>query len=231
MLVGRGLRRKYQAPQIRTPACARLSTAAFGPAHGNPARLRCSLGRCRRPAARQNPKDQLDDQRDQTAENTAEQTAEDGTHCLPLAKKESLAGANRKPRSSRPRIPPARAGTGRLLQRAAHENTRRSGYFQKNAAITYSRLSTTIGRVGLTTVFGMVTGVSPHVCSPQRPIIRTACIASRGSIADFFGLPSRTRAASSSSRCKRGRAADDTGLGEGKIRRRTPHREGTRRLH
>lgn len=38
----------------------------------------------------------------------------------------------------------------------------------KNAAITYSRLSTTIGRVGLTAVFGMETGVSPHVLSPRR---------------------------------------------------------------
>ncbi len=50
----------------------------------------------------------------------------------------------------------------------AQENTRRSGYFEKNAAITYSRLTTTIGRVGLTSVFGMVTGVAPHVLSPHR---------------------------------------------------------------
>ena len=38
----------------------------------------------------------------------------------------------------------------------------------KNAAITYSRLATTIGRAGLTTVFGMVTGVTLHVLSPHR---------------------------------------------------------------
>ena len=36
-----------------------------------------------------------------------------------------------------------------------------------NAAITYSRLATTIGRAGLTAVFGMVTGVSLHVSSPR----------------------------------------------------------------
>lgn len=33
----------------------------------------------------------------------------------------------------------------------------------KSAAITYSRLATTIGRTGLTAVFGMETGVSPYV--------------------------------------------------------------------
>ena len=38
---------------------------------------------------------------------------------------------------------------------------------KKNAAITYSRLATTIGRAGLTAVFGMVTGVSLHVYSPR----------------------------------------------------------------
>ena len=37
----------------------------------------------------------------------------------------------------------------------------------KIAAITYSRLATTIGRAGLTAVFGMGTGVSLHVTSPQ----------------------------------------------------------------
>ena len=51
--------------------------------------------------------------------------------------------------------------------RKAHENTRRGGYFQEVTAITYSRLATTIGRAGLTTVFGMVTGVSLHALSPQ----------------------------------------------------------------
>ena len=49
----------------------------------------------------------------------------------------------------------------------AQENTRRSGYDQKSAAITYSRLATTIGRADFTTVFGMGTGVSLHVMSPQ----------------------------------------------------------------
>ena len=38
---------------------------------------------------------------------------------------------------------------------------------EKNAAITYSRLTTTIGRADFTSVFGMVTGVSPHVTSPR----------------------------------------------------------------
>ena len=33
--------------------------------------------------------------------------------------------------------------------------------------MTYSRLATTIGRTGLTSVFGMVTGVSPRVLSPH----------------------------------------------------------------
>lgn len=44
---------------------------------------------------------------------------------------------------------------------------------RKSAAITYSRLTTTIGRAGLTTVFGMVTGVTLHVLSPQGEIIST----------------------------------------------------------
>lgn len=44
----------------------------------------------------------------------------------------------------------------------------RLGGGQKSAAMTYSRLATTIGRAGLTTVFGMVTGVTLHVLSPQR---------------------------------------------------------------
>ena len=39
---------------------------------------------------------------------------------------------------------------------------------KNNAAITYSRLATTIGRADFTSVFGMVTGVSPHVSSPRR---------------------------------------------------------------
>ena len=38
----------------------------------------------------------------------------------------------------------------------------------KNAAITYSRLATTIGRTVLTAVFGMGTGVALHVMSPWR---------------------------------------------------------------
>ncbi len=64
---------------------------------------------------------------------------------------------------------PPRAGAGPSPVRpSARKHPPKSGYFQENAAITYSRLATTIGRTGLTTVFGMGTGVAPHVMSPRR---------------------------------------------------------------
>ena len=118
-------------------------------------------------AAEQQVKHKLDEHRQKTAEQQAEKAAK-----IHRVSPTRVSVQKRKLKGIKadalfvglvgPRL------TLTIRRTKAHENTRRGGYFQQNAAITYSRLATTIGRAGLTSVFGMVTGVSPHVSSPRR---------------------------------------------------------------
>jgi hypothetical protein len=66
---------------------------------------------------------------------------------------------------------PTRAGQARA-KKEARGRFRADG--PKKPAITYSRpIRTTIGRVGLTTEFGMGSGVSPRVWSPATRVRRS----------------------------------------------------------
>lgn len=120
--------------------------------------MRQKLGGGARGVAGDGRYDQLEQERKEALEQEVEQAVQNEhailrkvsrrrAHAAGLASRSTGSSPNPQPESGAKNYPPKRV--------------------KINAAITYSRLSTTIGRVDFTTVFGMVTGVSPHVWSPR----------------------------------------------------------------